>query len=100
MTSIRAFSDQIKAFDKVIEQQIKLIPNTLTIAKGIGPVYSAGIIAEIGDIHRFENQAALAKYAGLAWTEHQSGQFKSDNTRLIRSGNRFLNYNLFEAANS
>lgn len=100
MTSIRALSDQIKAFDKAIEQQIQLIPNTLTSVKGIGPVYSAGIIAEVGDIHRFKNQAALAKYAGLVWTEHQSGQFKSENTRLIRSGNRFLKYYLIEAANS
>lgn len=100
MTSIRALTEQIKLFDKAIEQQIQLIPNTLTSVKGIGPVYSAGIISEIGDIHRFKNQAALAKYAGLAWTQHQSGQFTSDNTRLIRSGNRFLKYYLFEAANS
>ena len=32
---------------------MELIPNTLTSIRGIGPVYSAGIIAEIGDINRF-----------------------------------------------
>ncbi len=97
--AIKALKDQLKALDKAIEEQFKLIPNTLTSVKGVGPVYSAGIIAEIGDIHRFKNHAALAKFAGLAWTEHQSGQFKADNTRMIRSGNRFLKYYLLEAAN-
>jgi transposase len=55
-----------------------VIPNTLTSVKGIGPVYSAGIIAEVGDIHRFKNQAALANTQVWWWTEHQSGQFKSE----------------------
>lgn len=44
---------------------------------------------EIDDINRFENQAGLAKYAGFAWQQHQSGKFEAENTRLIRSGNRF-----------
>ncbi|MDK2901973.1 MAG: hypothetical protein PWR14_877 [Thermosediminibacterales bacterium] len=65
-TAIRAFKDQLKSFDKTIEEQMKVIPNTLTSVKGIGPVYAAGIIVEIGDIHRFKNQATLAKYAGLS----------------------------------
>mgnify|MGYP004446455483 CR=1 FL=1 len=65
---------------------------------GIGPVLSAGIMAEIGDINRFENQAALAKYAGLAWKQHQSGGFEAETTRFIPSGNRFLKYHLCEAA--
>ena len=79
---------------------MELIPNTLTSVGGIGPVYSAGIIAEIGDINRFPNQAALAKYAGLAWSQHQSGEFEAKVTRLIPSGNRFLKYYLCEAAMS
>lgn len=98
ITSIKALKSQIKAFDKAISAQMELIPNTLTSIPGIGPVYSAGIIAEIGDIHRFSNQAALAKYAGLAWSQNQSGNFESQNTHLIHSGNRFLKYYLCEAA--
>ena len=100
ITSIKALEAQIKEFDKAIAAQMELIPNTLTSIKGIGPVYSAGIIAEIGDINRFPNQAKLAKYAGLAWRQHQSGDFEAQNTRLIRTGNRFLKYYLGEAAMS
>lgn len=98
ISSIRAMEQQIKAFDKAIAEQMTLIPNTLTSIKGIGPVFSAGILAEIGDINRFPNQAALAKYAGFAWKQHQSGDFEAQNTRMIPSGNRYLKYYLGEAA--
>jgi len=97
-SSLRAMKAQIKALDKEIQRQFENIPNTLISIPGIGPVLSAGIIAEIGDINRFENQAKLAKYAGFAWRQHQSGLFEAQNTRLIKSGNRFLKYYLYEAA--
>lgn len=98
ITSMKALESQIKEFDKAIAAQMELLPNVLISIPGIGPVYSARIMAEIGDINRFNNQAALAKYAGLAWTQHQSGGFEAQNTRLIHSGNRFLKYYLCEAA--
>ncbi len=100
IATMRALDGQIKVLDKAIEQQFEIIPNTLTSIPGIGKVYSAGIIAEIGDIHRFQSQASVAKFAGLVWTQHQSGNFEAQNTRLIKSGNRFLRYYLLEAANS
>lgn len=92
ISSMKALESQVKSLDKAIAKQMETIPNTLTSVKGIGPVYSAGIIAEIGDINRFSNQAKLAKYAGLAWKQHQSGNYESQNTRLIKTGNRFLKY--------
>ena len=98
ITSIRALESQIKAFDKAITKQMELLPNVLISIPGIGPVLSAGIMAEIGDINRFQNQAALAKYAGLAWQQHQSGDFEAQTTRMIHSGNQFLKYYLCEAA--
>lgn len=98
ITSIKALESQIKEFDKAIKAQMELLPNVLISIPGIGPVLSAGIMAEIGDINRFENQAGLAKYAGFAWRQHQSGKFESENTKLIQSGNRFLKYYLCEAA--
>ena len=100
IATMRAMEKQIKVLDKAIEQQFQIIPNTLTSIPGIGKVYSAGIIAEIGDIRRFQSQAAVAKYAGLVWTQHQSGNFEAQHTRLIKSGNRYLRYYLLEAANS
>lgn len=98
ITSMKALESQIKEFDKAIKSQMELLPNVLISIPGIGPVLSAGIVAEIGDINRFENQAGLAKYAGFAWRQHQSSNFEAENTRLIHSCNRFLKYYLCEAA--
>ena len=98
ITSIKALEAQIKEFDKAIATQMELLPNVVISIPGIGPVFSAGIMAEIGDINRVHNQAQLAKYAGLAWKQHQSGDFEAQTTRLINSGNRFLKYYLCEAA--
>lgn len=100
ISTMRAMEAQIKTLEKAIEQQFEIIPNTLTSIPGIGPVYSAGIIAEIGNINRFESQASVAKYAGLVWSQHQSGDFEAERTHMIKSGNRFLRYYLLEAANS
>ena len=100
ISSMRAMQAQIKVLDKEIERQFDNIPNTLISIRGIGPVLSAGIIAEIGDINRFKGQASVAKYAGLAWSQYQSGKFEAQNTHLIKSGNRFLKYYLCEAAMS
>lgn len=100
MVAICASESQIKTLDKAIEQQFAVIPNTLTSIPGIGKVYSAGIIAEICDINRFDSQASVAKYAGLVWTQRQPGDFEAQHTKLIKSGNRYLRYYLLESANS
>ncbi len=100
IASMRALEKQVKVLDKAIEQQFEIIPNTLTSIPGIGKVYSAGIIAELGDIHRFDSQASVAKFAGLVWTQNQSGEFEAEHSRMIKSGNHYLRYYLLEAANS
>ena len=100
IASMRALKEQVKVLDKAIEQQFEIIPNTLTSIPGIGKVYSAGIIAEIGDIHRFDSQASVAKFAGLVWHKNQSGDFEAEHSQMIKSGNRYLCYYLLEAANS
>ncbi len=53
--SMRALDTQIKNYAKAIAAQMELIPNPLTSISGIGSVYSASIIAEIGDINRLLN---------------------------------------------
>ena len=98
ITSIKALESQIKEFDKAIKAQMELLPNVLISIPGIGPVLSAGIMAEIGDINRFENQAGLAKYAGFAWRQHQSGKFESTSNHMTKRGSPYLRYALFQSA--
>lgn len=99
---IKTLKQQIKELDKAIEKLLEVMPESqcLLSIPGIGPVYTAGILAEIGQIERFEDQAKLAKYAGLYWKRKQSGNRESERTSLTRTGNHYLRYYLVEAANS
>lgn len=101
---VNAYKKEIKVIDGAIEKAIAGInPNAYIILQsipGIGPVFAAGILAEIGDISAFKSQDELAKYAGLVWTKNQSGEFESENSRMSKAGNRYLRYYLVETANS
>lgn len=101
---LKTYESEIKSVSKSIEKAIKgFNPNEyicLNSIPGIGPVYAAGILAEIGTIASFSSHNAFAKYAGLTWLENQSGDFKADDTSLSKAGNSYLRYYLIEAANS
>lgn len=100
ISTIQHMESQIKRLDKEIAKLLKGIPQTLTSVKGIGEVFSAGLIAEIGDVKRFKYHHTLAKYAGLAWTQYQSGEYEAENTSRMRTGNKYLRYYLIQAAES
>ena len=99
---IRSLKEVIKDYDKAIEDLLQVIPEyqCLLNVPSIGPVYAAGLLAEIGQIERFDDQAKLAKYAGLSWKRSQSGHSESERTPLTKKGNRYFRYYLVEAANS
>src|SRR6266542_2303537 len=100
MASIRTLQQQLKALDKTIAQELAVIPQTLSSVPGLGPVWTAGLIAELGDIARFDDQGAIAQYAGLTWPSAQSGEFAAEDTQMSKRGNSYLRYYLVEAANS
>jgi transposase len=101
---LRTFESEVKDIGKAIQRAIGGLNPTeyqcLMSIPGIGPVYSAGILAEIGSMSAFHSQEAVAKYAGLVWREKQSGNFTAEDTKLSKAGNSYLRYYLVEAANS
>jgi transposase len=99
---IRALKEIIDDIEKAIIALVEVIPEfqCLTSIPGVGLVYAAGMLAEIGQIERFEDQTKLAKYAGLSWKRSQSGRRESEHTPLTKKGNRYFRYYLVEAANS
>ena len=101
---IQTYQKEIKLIDQAIEKCINgMNPNAFTVLKsipGIGPVWAAGILSEIGDITAFHSSDALAKYAGLTWLKNDSGDFVSEDNHVSKAGNTYLRYYLGEAANS
>jgi len=101
---ISALEKERDIIDKSIAKNLKGFSENQVLSlqsiPGVGPVYAAGIIAEIGSIDSFRSHAALAKFAGITWRKTQSGNFNSSNTRMTKTGSKHLRYYLFEATQS
>ena len=101
---IETYQNELKRLDKEILRLIEGYDNKyytiLTSIKGIGPVYAAGIIAEIDDIHYFRNDDHLASYCGLRWKKNDSGNKRSDHTKQPNTCNTYLRYYIVEATGS
>lgn len=94
---IRFLTRQRAALDRQIAHTLTAFPTTLSTVPGLGPVFTAGLVAEIGDSTRFPDDDALAKYAGLWWPRRQSGRFEAADRRLAKSGNAYRRYDPCEA---
>ncbi|HET7667900.1 MAG TPA: IS110 family transposase [Mycobacterium sp.] len=85
-------ADEVAAVDIELDQRLKHHPGyrKLLTVKGIGPVLAAVFIAEIGDISRFPNAAALCCWAGLTPRHHESdttvrrGHVSKQGSKLVR----------------
>lgn len=64
--------------------------------KGIGPVFAAIFIAEIGDVHRFPSADALACWAGLT-PRHIESDTKVRRGHVSKQGSRLLRWAFVEA---
>ena len=90
----------MKRLDKQIARAIDPIPNPIITVKGLGPVITAGILAEIVDISRFPEHKHMAQYFGLTWLKRSSGGFVSQNTHLTKVGNVYGRYYFILGANA
>ena len=99
---LRCLENEMKHINKEIENLSKGFNsdeyNCLISIPGIGPTFAAGILSEIGSIRQFDNEEGLAKFAGLTWRRHQSGDDEYEDTPMTKTGNAYLRYYLVEAA--
>lgn len=107
-----AFSFQIK----LLAQQIEFIEGQITEVEaeiralldevepliltipGISYKLGAQIVAEIGDVRRFKNAAAIVKYAGINPSRNQSGTFDGGENHITKQGSPYLRRALYLAA--
>ena len=69
-----------------------------TSVPGVGPVYGAVILSEIGDIHRFPSGKQLVSYAGIDATVHESGEFQASQMHMSKRGSPYLRRAIWGAA--
>lgn len=87
--------------EEMLHQKCREIPyaeNLLEI-EGIGENILSGILAEMGDIARFDDAREIQKLSGLGLVACSSGKHKGE-TRISHRGRKRLRYWLFQAAKS
>lgn len=101
-TVIHNLNAQIKHLQIVLEEIIELaktLPNYDSIASipCIGENLAARILAEIGDISRFNNVSQLVAFSGVDPQIYQSGQVSGLHLRISKKGNKKLRCLLYLA---
>ena len=97
--SVEAMSDRL---EKEIEEQSKssdLAPviESLQVLRGVGVITAATVVAEAGDLTRFDSPRQLMSYAGLVPSEYSSGGTRHLG-KITKSGNAHIRRVLVESA--
>jgi transposase len=94
---IEDLNQRIATLDAEIARLLAEHGNPVGDLHGAGPQIAAAVIAHAGDVRRFRNAAAFARFCGAAPIPCGSGQ-TAGRQRLHRGGNRQLNAALYRIA--
>jgi len=67
---------------------------------GVGEITAAQLIAEIGDVRRFDNRGALIAFAGVDPSPFQSGSYDSKSNPSSKRGSPHLRKTLFQVVST
>ena len=95
---IRVFDAEIAEIEAEIDRIMTEIDSPITTIPGIGNRMGAMILAEIGDISRFDSPDRLLAYSGISPSTYQSGKLSNAYAHMEKRGSRYLRYALFNAA--
>ncbi|MDY3915174.1 MAG: IS110 family transposase [Selenomonadaceae bacterium] len=107
-TAVIWFAEQIASLDQKlaeIEEVLRAKCHELPCAEnlleipGVGGTILAGIVAEMGDLSRFDTAKEIQKLSGLGLVACSSGKHKGE-TKISHRGRKRLRYWLFQAAKS
>ena len=94
---IQELDTEIDEIEAEIEVMMEEIHSPITTIPGIGCRMGAMILAEAGDLSRFDSSDKLLAYAGMSPSTYQSGQLKNCYPHMEKRGSRYLRYALYNA---
>jgi transposase len=97
---IDALDTQLVPFDSQLHAIARTQPGCRTLIDhiyGVGGLTAVTILAELGDVRRFQNSRDVVRYAGLDITVYQSDDHRAPG-HLSRQGPSALRWALYEAA--
>jgi transposase len=89
---------EINLLDRQIRSAVNALASPLMTIPGISYTLAAIILAEIGDIARFDSPAKLLAFAGMEPSTYQSGKFNASHTPMVKRGSTYLRWALLQAA--
>jgi len=98
LAQLELLEEQVAEVERAQEALMESIPQHILSIPGIALPTGAAILAEIGDIARFESPDKLVAYAGIDATVHQSGQFQATEMHMSKRGSPYLRLALWQAA--
>lgn len=98
---ILKLDEQLAAIESALHKKCREIPYAENILEinGVGENILAGILAEMGDISRFDDVKEIQKLSGMGLVACSSGKHKGQ-TKISHRGRKRLRYWLFQAAKS
>ena len=107
-----AFQTYLNAMDQACERKVAIqgeivallpewslgtVVEALQALRGVAPVIAAGVVAEVGDMRRFDSPRQLMAYLGLVPGEHSSGETRRL-TGITKAGSVVARRLIVEAA--
>jgi len=96
--SILFLQDEIALLDKQIKSVVQEMDSPIMSIPGISYTLAAMILAEVGDVERFESPAKLLAFAGLEPSTYQSGNFTASHATMVKRGSKYLRWAVLNAA--
>lgn len=95
---INAIAQSIAVVAAEMKRLAALLPEYPVVSKfyGVGDILGPQLMAEIGDIYRFQRKQSLVSFAGLDAPPFQSGKFESADRSISKKGSPHLRNALFK----
>ena len=90
-------SETVETLRAKMNQTASLLPEYPVVMEmnGVGPTLGPQLIAEIGDVTRFEHRGSLTAYAGVDPRPNESGDYKRQSNPTTKKGSPYLRKTLF-----
>jgi len=98
LAQIDLLEEQRDRVDQALAQLMNQVPQHILSIPGVGPTTGAALLAEIGDIQRFDAPEKLVAYAGIDAAVYQTGQFEARQMHMSKRGSPYLRHALWQAA--
>lgn len=97
VTQLNTISRTVETFRAEMNRLAAQLPEYETVLDmtGVGPSVGPQLMAEIGDLRRFEHQKSLVAFAGTDPGRNDSGTRQSDSGRSSKRGSPYLRKTLF-----